>query len=78
MALALQAQKLGYACHGMAGFDQKLAYEVCGVTPQDYNAICFIAVGRRGSPEVLPDNLKEKEQPNQRKALDEFVFESHL
>jgi len=78
MSLALQARKLGLYTHAMAGFDQEKAYEVLAVPKEDYDVIVAIAVGRRGKPTQLPDNLIEIESPNERKALVEVAFEGRF
>lgn len=78
MALTLQANKLELYTHGMAGFSADEAYEVTGVNPDEYNAICAVAIGRRGDASSLPDDLKQREAPNERKTMDEIVFERSM
>ena len=78
MSLALQANKLGLHCHGMGGFDLDKAYEVANVDAEQYNVICVIAIGKMTSAEGLPANLKEKESPNDRKPITEFISEGKM
>ncbi|OOG24128.1 nitroreductase [Thioalkalivibrio denitrificans] len=78
MALALQANRLGLHCHAMGGFDQDKAYEVTGVDPDEYNAICVIALGRRADADVLPEDLRERETPSDRNPLDDMITEGSM
>ncbi|MEJ2698495.1 MAG: nitroreductase family protein [Desulfuromonadales bacterium] len=75
MSLALQARKRGLYTHGMAGFSQERAYELLGVSEEDYHIMAAVALGRRGAPEVLPENLLEMEAPNNRKPHAEVAME---
>ena len=75
MALTLQANKLGFHTHGMGGFDPEKAFAVTGMDSEEFNAICAIAIGKRGDANTLPDNLKAGEAPNDRMPLDEIIFE---
>jgi len=74
MALALQAQKLGLHSHAMGGFDADKAFAVTGTHPDEYNAICAVAIGKLGDISELPDELRERESPSERKALSEIAF----
>lgn len=74
MSLALQAHLNGYATHGMGGFFQDKAREALQV-PDDFAIDAFIALGRRGSIDALPDDLKARETPTPRRSLAESVFE---
>jgi len=78
MALTLQANKLGLYAHGMAGFSADKAYEVSGMNPDEYNAICAIAIGRHDDPASLPDDLRQREVPSDRKRMDEIAFEGSI
>ena len=73
MALTLQANKLGLYTHGMAGFDVDKAYNVTGVSAEDYNAVCAVAVGRMGDPNLLSSELASREKPSDRKSLTEIA-----
>ncbi len=37
--------KLGLYTHGMAGFNENLAYELLNVSPDEYKAVAAIAIG---------------------------------
>ncbi len=75
MSIALQAHKLGFSCHAMQGFHKDRAYEVMGVNPEKYTAICMVAVGRQGPKETLSKELQEKEFPKDRNSQKDFVRE---
>jgi nitroreductase len=70
---ALQAQKLGYSAHGMAGFDIERTAKELNV-PDDYNVELAIAVGTPGDKTLLPDYLQAREIPSNRNPQSEFVF----
>ena len=72
--LALQASTMNLVAHGMAGFDYAQAKEKLGV-PDDYNVEMMIAVGKHGKIEDLPESLRSRETPSDRKKLEEIVFE---
>lgn len=72
--LALQAVSQGLATHPMAGFDHDKARKNLGI-PDEYDIPAMIVVGKRGSKEKLPQELKEREIPNGRKPLSEIVME---
>lgn len=71
--LALQAHLLGWATHAIGGFDRESAPGAFGAHA-DLNFEAAVAIGRRGPAEALPDHLRAREQPNQRRAVREFVF----
>jgi len=78
MALALQATHIGLSCHAMGGFDEGKAHEVTNVSPDDYRAICVVAIGKKGEPDTLPAELRERENPSDRAALAELFPEGSL
>ncbi len=72
--LSVQATALELALHMLAGFDRQRAKQVCGI-PDTHEPIVMLAIGYRGSPEDLPDGLRERElAPRRRKPLQDFVF----
>ena len=73
MALALQARSLGLYTHGMAGIDYDVVYEKLGVSDEYYTAMCGFVAGRIGPREALPDDLQERESPNDRKPISEIA-----
>jgi nitroreductase len=77
MSLALQARRLGLYAHAMAGFNLEKAYEVLGVSKEEYNIIAAIAVGRKGDASQLPDDLRQMEMPNDRKSSSEVATQNY-
>lgn len=67
MALALQARRLGLYAHAMAGFRRAQAYPLLGLDAETHEILAAIAVGRRGDPGLLPDEVAAREVPNDRK-----------
>ena len=63
--LALQATALGYHAHGMTGVDLAKARADFDV-PDDFRIEAAIAIGRKDSPERLPEPLREREVPSTR------------
>jgi len=63
--LALQATALGYHAHGMTGVDFAKARADFDV-PDDFRIEAAIAIGRKDSPERLPEPLREREVPSTR------------
>jgi nitroreductase len=70
--LALQANALDYFTHAMTGFDVARAYEVLQVPP-DHRIEAVLAVGRRGNPASLPQNLQSQEAPSGRKPASSII-----
>lgn len=77
MALALQARRLGLYAHAMAGFNLEKAYEVLGVSKEDYHIMAAIAVGCKGDAAQLPDDLRQMEMPNDRKPSSEVAIQNY-
>ena len=72
--LGLQATALGLQIHQMGGFDTLKAKELLEI-PDGYELASFIAVGYVGSPDGLPEELKQREiAPRTRKPIHEFVY----
>jgi nitroreductase len=72
--LALEASTRGLVAHGMQGFDYEKTRENLEI-PEDFDVMAMIAIGKRGPKENLPPNLQEKENPTDRKPLNEIVME---
>jgi len=73
--LVTQAVDLGLVTYPIGGFDPDKARTTLGI-PQGYQPLAMIALGYPGIPDVLPDDLRERElAPRSRKPLEEFVFE---
>jgi nitroreductase len=72
--LALQGAAMGLVVHGMAGFDWARIGEALQAPPEFVPAAMF-AIGRPGDPARLPDALRQKEVPSQRRPLAETAGE---
>ena len=72
--LALQATHLGLNVHQMGGFDRQRATENLNV-PDTHEVAVMLAIGYSGDPDMLPENLKERElSPRERYRQDAFVM----
>jgi nitroreductase len=74
MSLALQGMAQRLVVHAMAGFDYARAREALSV-PDGIDVECMIAVGRPGRIEDLPERLRIREQPNDRRPVASFAFQ---
>ena len=74
MCLALQADSLGLAAHGMQGFDADAA-RVSLKVPEVFHINAMVAVGKPGSAMVLSESQREREIPSDRKSTREFITE---
>ncbi len=74
MSLALQAQMMGLAAHGMQGFDYEKAAKLINL-PADHVVLAMCAIGVPGDAATLPPEMKEKEFPSERKLQNERFFE---
>ena len=75
--LALQATNMNLIAHGMAGLDYIKAKNELNVS-DDYKIEMMIAIGKPGKIEDLPEQLREREKPSDRKPLEEIVFEGEF
>lgn len=71
--LALQATRMGYQAHGMAGIDYDKSRTSLQI-PERYRIEIAIAVGRRAEAVNLPEDLREREVPSSRRPLQELAF----
>lgn len=69
---ALQAQALGYRTHGMTGLKFGEAEKALGI-PDDHRLEAAFAIGRQGPKEALPEFLREREVPSNRKPVGEIA-----
>ena len=69
LSLALQARRLGFYAHAMAGFDLERAYAELAVPAADYEIIAAVAVGYRAREGEPVAAAATGEEPNQRKPL---------
>lgn len=70
--LALQATRMGYQAHGMTGLDFDSARAALAV-PDRFRIEAAAAIGRRIDPENLPDELRARETPSDRKPIAEIA-----
>jgi len=71
--LALQAHLSGYEAHGMTGVHFEKAAEVLGI-PDGFRVEAAVAIGKVGDKNQLPDSLRQREVPSQRKPLSDVAF----
>lgn len=71
---ALQASLMGWYAHGMVGFDADRAFEELSV-PEGYKVEAVYALGRMADPAGLPEELRAREVPSDRRPLVELAFE---
>lgn len=73
-ALTLQASAINLHTHQMAGFDKSLAQTLLHL-PENLTPVVVIAVGQVAHPDLLNEELKEKElKPRSRKDLADLVI----
>lgn len=72
--LALQGSAMDLVVHGMEGFDYDRAKKDLHI-PEDYTVEAMIAVGFPGPVENLPQDLRAREVPSDRKKISEFISE---
>lgn len=72
--LALEAVRLGWTTHAMAGVDLERA-RVELTIPEGFSPQIAIAIGRLGDKAILPEGLRGREVPSPRLPQSEFVFE---
>ncbi|OZB98905.1 nitroreductase family protein [Paenibacillus sp. XY044] len=73
-SLAIQATLLGLHTHAIGGFDRNKAREILNV-PDQIELHAVIALGYLGDKSVLPEAIQQREVPNDRRTLNELVFE---
>jgi len=72
--LSIQAQSLGLSVHQMAGFDVDAARAALAI-PEGYEPVTAIAVGYRAQPNVLSEELAQREElARERQELAAMVF----
>ena len=75
--LALEASSRGLVVHGMQGFDYERA-RIDLEIPDTFDVMAMIAIGKKGPRDNLPQQLQEREYPNDRKPLAEIVMEGQF
>jgi nitroreductase len=71
--LSLQASLLGLSTRAVGGFDKAKAREALKV-PETVALHAVIALGYRGHPDRLPESLREREKPTDRRPLGESIL----
>jgi nitroreductase len=71
---ALQGFSQGLVVHGMQGFDYDRARIELKI-PGDFRVEAMAAVGKPGDPSALPEKLRAKESPNERRELSASICE---
>src|SRR5262249_49646329 len=72
--LALQGCRLGLVVHGMQGFDYDKARTMLRI-PEGYQVEAMVAIGKPGDPSELPEKVRERESPNDRRPLRQTICE---
>ena len=70
--IALQSMFLGYHAHAMAGIEAERARSELDI-PADWRIEAAAAVGRQGTLDMLPEGLRAKETPSDRKPLAQII-----
>jgi len=71
---ALQGFHQGFVVHGMEGFDYDRAKTKLKI-PDGFRVEAMAAVGKPGAKQTLPEKLRAKESPNDRRKLIESICE---
>ncbi len=71
---ALQAIRLGWHTHGIASFDRETVNGILGI-PEGFTVYAVAAIGKIGDKSTLPDSLREREFPSDRRPVGELAFE---
>ena len=72
MSLCLQARAEGLYTHGMAGIDKPGIADYLGLDADADNVIMGFAIGRIGDPADLDEDMRKRDLPSPRLALDEI------
>ena len=72
--LSLQATREGLITHAIGGFDKQKATEVLDI-PDSFEPRIIIAIGYQGEKEALPEDFQAREQPSDRRPLEETIME---
>ncbi|ELZ12692.1 nitroreductase family protein [Halovivax asiaticus JCM 14624] len=70
--LALEGARRRLVVHGIGGFDYERAAATLSI-PAVYTIEAMAAIGIRGPAKSLPADLQEREEPSDRKSLDDIV-----
>ncbi|CAN5345420.1 hypothetical protein BH09BAC1_BH09BAC1_26330 [soil metagenome] len=76
--LLLQAASMGILGHVMGGFHHEQALELLQL-PNDYELLCFVALGYPNAAEELEEPFRTRElTPRSRKPVHTFVFQDRI
>lgn len=75
--MLLEASARDLVGHAMGGFDVKAAHNLLKLSDV-WRVEAMIAIGKPGDAKDLPQELQEREEPSDRKPLNEIVFEGEL
>lgn len=71
--LALQATRMGYHAHGMAGVDyDRVRTEL--MVPERFRVEAAAVIGRIGDPAILDEKQRAREFPSDRKPIGDIAF----
>lgn len=71
--LGLQAVMLGYHAHAMTGIEFDRIPEELEL-PESFRVEAAVAIGRKADARVLPEGLREKDVPSDRKPIEQIAF----
>ena len=72
--LALQGSLKGLVVHGMQGFDSDRARTALNI-PAGFQVEAMAAIGKPADPATLPEDLRAKEAPSDRRKLEQTICE---
>lgn len=72
MSLAAEAHSRNITTHGMEGFDYEVLKKNLAI-PDSFTIEAMIAIGKPGNKENLPEEIRAKEVPSNRKPLTDIV-----
>lgn len=76
MSFALQANRMGLNTRALGGIDLDAAYDVAGVPRGQFETVCGIAVGYRGTDDDIHPRMVKQNFANGRKDVSEIAFKS--
>ena len=76
MSMALEAFRIGFPLHGMAGFDYERARSALHI-PDIYHVDAMACMGVPGPLETLSEQNREREAPSFRKSLEEIAVKAN-
>jgi nitroreductase len=71
--MTLEATHQGLSMHAMGGFDKDKVRQDFKIE-EDLDVVMIAALGSMGNPEALSEKLQAREEPNERKSLEEIIL----